>query len=131
MIGECRMSNTSSTFAGVDPDAGIAKLSHTVPPAGGVLRSPSPVCQMPYLFNPADVWKPHGPDVLYSHIGFALIPAGVLAGWRIDDQPPLLLSKVHGILSPTDGPLDETRTPRSNRPFGTMSGSQQMSWTSL
>src|SRR5437773_7926211 len=100
----------------------MAKLSQKGEFAGGVVRSPSPVCQMPNLFRPAELWKPHTPDVLYSHIGLGLMFVAVLAGWRIGTHPPLLRSKFHGTLSlPGVGPVAERRMPRSRRLFGTTS----------
>src|SRR6266704_1745728 len=124
MMGDCRMSKASSTLASVAVELGMAKLSHTVAPAPGVVVSPSPVCQMPYLFRPAaEVWNPHNPDVLYSHIGLGLIPVAVLDGCRIGTHPPFVPSKFQGTLSPAPGPLAENRMPRSRTPSGTMSAS--------
>src|SRR5438093_7276495 len=81
---------------------------------------------MPYLFSPAgepDVWKPHTPEVLYSHIGFDEIPAARLPGCRTANQPPFDASKFHGTLSARLGPVALNRMPRSRALFGTTSAS--------
>src|SRR6266571_7879179 len=79
---------------------------------------------MPYRFSPPpDVWKPHSPFVFHSHIGFGEMDPALLCGCRIGTQPPLVLSKFQGTLSPLDGPVAENRMPRSRKPFGTMSRS--------
>src|SRR5882672_10673713 len=78
---------------------------------------------MPNLPRPAAVWKPQTPDVLYSHIGLELMLFdGMLAGCLNALNPPLLLSKFHGTLSPADGTLDAS-SPRSTTPFGMRSRS--------
>ena len=102
---------------------GIAWLSHAAAPPPGVVASPSPVCQTPYE-PAADVWKPQSPLVLYSHIGLAEMPNAVLPGCRIGTQPPVVLSKFQGILSPVDGPDPANRMPRSRTPLGMMSVSE-------
>src|SRR6266850_7810445 len=78
---------------------------------------------MPNLFSPAEVWKPHTPEVLYSHIGLALMFVAVLDGCRTESHPPLLASKFQGTLSALDGPVPENRRPRSRVPFGRTSAS--------
>ena len=105
-------------------------MSQLTAPAGGVSGSPSPVCQIPYLFSPPDVWKPHTPEVRYSHIEFGLMFSTLLCGCRIDTHPPSLLSKFHGTLSAADGPVADPRMPWSSIPFGMMSASPG-SWISL
>src|SRR2546425_9024507 len=63
----------------------------------------------------------HSPPPLYSHTGFGLMPLGLLKLWRTGNQPPSLLSKFQGTLSPALVPVDSARMPRSSRPFGMMS----------
>src|SRR6185436_4774009 len=79
-------------------------------------------CHMPYTPFWL-VWKPHRPEVLYSHIGLAEMLKEVLPGWRTGAHPPLFPSNLQGTRSPLDGPEPEARMPRSSVPFGMMSAS--------
>src|SRR5712664_3696534 len=115
MTGDCRTSKMISTLFCVRESCGTTCLSQAVAAAPGVVASPSPVCQMPYVVapaGPAEVWKPQIPPVLYSHTGLAEMPAARLDGCRIAFQPPSEVSKFQGTLSPPDGPLALNRMPR-------------------
>src|SRR5215510_579461 len=96
MMGDSSTSITSSACGGVWALCGMAALSHCVAPGGGVVGSPSPVCQTPNI-EPNEVWKPQGPDVLYSQTGFKLMLSAIDAAWRKGAHPPGFLSKLHGI----------------------------------
>src|SRR5262245_59090122 len=119
-MGDSRMSSSSSFLAGVDADPGRTWLSQV--PVVGLAGLASPVCQMPKVV-PDDVCIPHRPLVLYSHIGAAGAPVGVLEGCRKGTQPPLLRSKSHGTLWAGSAGLFEFRMPRSTALFGMRSRS--------
>src|SRR5258706_10046521 len=61
------------------------------------------------------------PPPLYSHTGSGPAEPGRLNTERSGTQPPSLLSKLQGTLSPALGPLAEARIPRSSRAFGIVS----------
>ena len=63
----------------------------------------------------------HTPPPLYSHSGFGLMLPRLLKLERNGNQPPSLLSKFQGTLSPALGPVADARMPRSSRPFGMVS----------